>query len=269
MLNPKIDICSNIILLRNGFFSAHGKSTVQTTNTCSFDSFYVIVTAMYADYVQVKNQINKLVNHCKFSKMVSHMFTSGSSLTVKQTALLRQRNILLLDIFKDAKDAIQFMENGLVDIDCATNAHYIIEKALPINLYSYSRKKQCNLCNRILTSNRCFFDINFEEYDRLGIENLNHCLLESLVTETTGTCTSKTCAGSVMVIHTEFSNFVAIDLQLKQEIKMIALDEIPKTLNVLEVQFTLTGCIEFIGDVDELMTANRNGIRKCGHYVSV
>lgn len=189
---------------------------------------------MYADYIQVKSQINELVNECKFSKMISDMFTNVNSIPAKQTALLRQRNRLLLTVFKDAADSIQ-LENGLTVIDCATNANYIIPKVLPPNLYSYLRKKQCNRCNRNVVSNRCFVDINFEEYDKHGISNLNTCLLDSLIAETPSNCSSDTCDGSEVFVQTEFSNFIVIDLQLEQAIKKIALNEIPKTLNILGI----------------------------------
>lgn len=222
---------------------------------------------MYADYIQVKIQVNELVNECKFSKMISDMFTNVSSISAKQTALLRQRNRLLLTVFKDGADSIQ-LENDLIVLDCATNANYIIPKVLPPNLYSYSRKKQCNRCNRNVVSNRCFVDINFEEYDKSGISNLNRCLLISLITEKPSICSSHTCDGSEVLVQTEFSSFIVIDLQLKQAIKNIALKEIPKTLNILGIHFSLTGCMEFIGDVDELICANKNEDKRVGHYIS-
>lgn len=153
-------------------------------------------------------------------------------------------------------------------VDCATNANYIIPKVLPLKLYSYSRKKQCNRCNRNVMSNRCFVDINFEEYDKHGISNLNRCLIDSLIAEKPSNCSSNTCDGSEVLVQTEFSNFIVIDLQLKQAIKKIALHEIPKTLNILGIHFSLTGCMEFIGVVDELICSNINEDKRVGHCIS-
>lgn len=55
MLEPNIEICSGIMLLKNGW-STHGNISVQTSNTCAFDSLYFAIAAMYADYGHVKSQ---------------------------------------------------------------------------------------------------------------------------------------------------------------------------------------------------------------------
>lgn len=263
MLNPNVDICGSIMLLRNGFFSTVAKYSIQTMNTCPFDSPFANIAGMYADYPEVKKQINELKKNCKFSQIICEMFTKVGSLAIKQNKLLRLRNVILLEVFKNAEDSIEF-ENGLISLDCGSNVNYIIPKILPQELYSYSREKRCNQCNRTVLSNRCFIDINFEEYDTLGIKKLNECLLNTLIAETPSTCLSNTCGGSEMFVNTKFSSFIVIDLQLEYTIKCITLNEIPKSLNILGTQFSLTGCIEFIGNVRE-MILNKSSI---GHYVS-
>lgn len=257
MLNPMVDICSSIILLRNGFFSTAGKFSIQTMNTCPFDSFYVIVASMYADYVQVKNQIDQLAEHCIFSKMISNTFTTGETVNSKQKKLLRERNLVLLHVFKDLINAISFT-NGLISINSAANCHFIIDKLLSDHMSSYTRIKQCTGCKKENVSNRPFVDINFELYNKLGIQKLNECLLQTLISEPSGTCNCS--SKSEIITHTRFSNFIAIDLQLYEDIKEISLNEIPEKLNILGIQFSLVGCIEFRG--------NCNDHIRIGHYVA-
>lgn len=163
MLNPMANLCHSIMLLRNGYFSTFGQYSIQTINTCSFDSFYTIVAAMYTDYTEVKKQIDDYKQHNKFSEMVSEMFNNTGSLQVKQNKLLKLRNLVLLDALQNITESFQ-LNNGLVSIDCANNCNYIIPKLLPAEMYSYIRKKRCFQCNRYSESNRCFEDIEYIQF---------------------------------------------------------------------------------------------------------
>lgn len=243
------------MLLRNGFFSTAGKYSIQSTNTCAFDSLYIAAVALYADSTVVKKQIDGNDTENNFLQMVSNMFDNVGRVNVKQNKLLRLRNLILLEIFRDSLHSIEFI-NSLISIDCASNPSFIIPKVLPKEFYSYLRKKQCNQCSREIISNRCFIDINFDQYETLGIKKLNECLLQSLINEPTSTCQ---CNGSEVVVQTEFSSFIIIDLQLKQEIIGITLKDIPKTLNILGIRFALKSCIEFIGNTKT---------KQIGHYVT-
>lgn len=247
------------MLLKNGWGS-HGKVSVQTSNTCSFDSLYFAVAAMYADYDNVKNQIDQLAPTCAFSKMVTTMFESFDRIALKYNSLHRQRNDILHSIFES--DELRF-ECGLVLVDCAANVNYIIPKALPINLYSYSRKKECTLCAMEIISNRCFVDINFDQYKKRSVKQLNTCLLETLILEEPSLCE---CGGTQNLTETVFSNFIIIDLHLESTIKEIALKDIPKRLIILGVEFALTACIEFIGEMPkDLASAAEVGV---AHYIT-
>lgn len=274
MLNPMISFCSRIMLLRNGFYSTCGKYSIQTYSTCCFDSFYVIIAGLYADYRSVKKQIDQFVDRNKFSKMILETFSSTSSLNARQQRLLKLRNLILLDIFKESKEALSFL-NGLFDVSCDTNANLIIPRLLPIEMYSYTRKKKCNLCNfPAIVSNRCFVDIDYNQYDILGIQKLNECLLNTLITEKTSICK---CGAKEVITDTQFSSFIIIDLHLKTTIKKLKLNNIPKSLNILGIHFDLSGCMEFIGDADtQIKNIVRDGTddqksseeKKIGHYIA-
>lgn len=241
------------MLLKNGLAS-HGKVSVQTSNTCSFDSLYFAVAAMYANYGNVRNQIVQLAPTCTFSKMVTTMFESFDRIALKYNSSHRQRNEILHSIFKS--DELRF-ECGLVLVD------YIIPKALPINLYSYSRKKECALCAMEITSNRCFVDINFEQYKKRSVKQLNACLIETSILEEPSLCE---CGGTQNITETVFSNFIMIDLHLESTIEEIALKDIPKTLIILGIEFALTACIEFIGEMPkDLSSAAEMGV---AHYIT-
>lgn len=131
MLNPSIDARSGIMLLKNGWAS-HGNSnqSVQTVNTCAFDSVYYAVATMYADYGNVKSQIDKLAPKSSFCSLVVEMFKPAAKDTIKHTALHKARNEFLRSIFKSAELAF---ESALIYVDCASNVNYTMEKALPRN----------------------------------------------------------------------------------------------------------------------------------------
>lgn len=259
MLEPNIGICSGIMLLKNGY-TTHGKTSIQTTLTCSFDSLYFVVAAMYADYGNVKRQIDYLAPTCAFSKMVTTMFESFDSNTAKYRSLHRQRNEILLSIFEHRK--LQF-DSGLTFVKCDTNVNFLTERVLPTSLYSYSRKKHCSRCDMEIISNRCFVDINFEEFQSRPITDLNGCLLDTLISEQPSTCT---CDGlPTMFTETTFSNFIMIDLTLESTIQEITLNDIPKELNILGVHFALAACIEFIGETPEYIVPSENDV---AHYIS-
>lgn len=237
--------------MKNGHLSYRGNRSIRTFNTCPFDSVFVVVAAMYADHDEIKKQINLLAPDSEFLSMICHMFNGDGKIAVKHNALLRQRNVILSSIFEGEE-----FECGLIAVDCRTNANYIIPKLLPAKMYSYNREKQCDRCEKHLLSNRCFVDIDMDEFDAQPIENLNACLLNSLVLEQPSKCS---CNGSKRIVDTNFSNFIMIDLSLKQSIKLLSLCDIPTKINILGITFSLKACIEFIG------TENVDFI---GHYVS-
>lgn len=259
MLNPTVEACKSVILLKNGHLSV-GKTSIQTLNTCSFDSIYTMIAAIYADVEAVQNQVNEIHSDSKFSKMIISMFDGDKKLATKQNSLLKQRNEILKSIF-DGTTRISEFGNGLISVNCNANVSYMIEKALPASLYSYVRKKQCNDCGEERDSKRCFVDLNFEQFEARSIRELNSCLLDSLISEPTTACA---CGGLREVKETKFSNFIMIDLQLKHRITKMSLNDIPSKLNILGIIFALFGCIEYIGDDDEITDIDDN----TGHYVS-
>lgn len=268
MLNPNVELCSGIMLLKNGWAN-HGNASlsIQTSNTCAFDSLYFAVAAMYSDYGNVRNQIDHLAPECAFSNMVRTMFQTFSSHAKKHNSLHQQRNNILQPIFQSSQ--LKF-DCGLILINCAANVNYIIPKVLPVNLYSYSRTKQCDLCGEEIISNRCFVDIVFEEYDKRSIKNLNSCLLDTLTSESIfqeSKC-PKSCKGSLRVTNTLFSNFIIIDLHLATTIRKIALSDIPKELNILGEIFALTACIEFIGETTENISSFEDAQDSIAHYIT-
>lgn len=140
-------------------------NTYHTYNTCAFDSLYNIVAALYADFEEIKNEIDEIKSECKFSEMISAMFDGVSKPAIKNNSLLRQRNLILKSIFEGTSRTTEF-DKGLITIDCAANSNYIIPKALPTKLYSYIRKKQCDECDYAIVSHRCFVDINIPLFEQ-------------------------------------------------------------------------------------------------------
>lgn len=257
MLNPMMNVCDTIMNLKNGYFSTHKNCSIQSINTCSFDSFYVVIAVLYADYPNIKDAINQLAKDHKFLQLITNMFTKDG-INVKQQKLLNQRNIVILEALKDVSDAISF-QNGLILLNCNTNVNFIIPRLLPSNLYSYSRQKQCTVCHHIRISNRCFVDIDMEKFENSTIQDLNRCLNDVLNTEKSY-CPVKDCEGAESITTIKFSDFVLIDLQLVNAIKKVPLNDIPRNLNISGNQFRFSSCIEFIGS-----TIPGAGI---GHYVA-
>lgn len=260
MLNTTVEACKSIMLLKNGHVSV-GSTSIQTVFTCPFDSVYSIIAAMYADFKEISDKIDQLAMESDFARMVFTMFQSNARAAIKQNVLLKQRNEILKRIFEGSTRMTTF-QNGLVSINCSANVHYIVPLALPEELYSYVRVKTCSQCKDIVTSKRCFIDINMDSLERETIRNLNTCLLDSLLCEESSNCPK--CDGPRDIPDTHFSNFIMIDLSLKYGIKEISLNEIPKQLNILGAKFALFGCIQFIGD-DAINYDIDAGI---GHYVS-
>lgn len=221
------------------------------------------VAAAYTDNEAVKRQIDELTPNHRFPKMVRSMFDNADRPVRKQSSLLRQRNDILLSIFKNSQEATQF-DNGLYTIDCNANVNYLIPLLLPTELYSYSRKKECDQCGVEAVSNRCFVDIDMDQYDRQSIQNLNSCLLDTLLLEKSSKCS---CNGTRKFTELKFSSFIVIDLHLKNSIKEIALQDIPETLAILDVKFSVTACLEYISAVndDDCDVAKDC---KVGHYVA-
>lgn len=91
--------------------------------------------------------------------------------------------------------------------------------------------------------------------EQKGVQNLNSCLLESLIS---GRSTACTCGGPRQYSR-EFSSFIIIDLHIFDRIEEISLKDIPPTLNILCIHFAKSACIEYLGD---------NNKKNVGHYVS-
>lgn len=259
MLNPSVEACKSVMLLKNGHLSV-GKNSIQSFNTCSFDSLYSMVAALYADFISVKNQVDLLQENCDFSRMIISMFDEEKTPGVKLNSLLKQRNLIFNRIFRGTTRITEF-GNGLSSIDCSANINYMIPRALPIDLYSYVRKRKCDRCNTEVASNRCFIDINIEKLEQQSIHNLNSCLLDTFLSEKSSNCE---CGGSKKLTETEFSNFIMIDLYLTTHIAQISLVEIPKKLDIFGIEFAIFGCIEYIGDDENTNMLNAS----IGHYVS-
>lgn len=256
MLNPQVDVCKSIIRLKNGHLT-HGKSKnpIFTFNTCPFDSLYFILSAMYADVKQIQDQINQRKEECQLSKMVALMFEGERQLSFKVNSLLRLRNEYLREILSNRA---KVFANGMISIDCSGNVNNIIQTALPEDLYSYKRIKQCDQCGETLISHRCFIDIEIEQLQQTSIKNLNKCLIDTLMAEKSSSCHIENCAGKRNISNTIFSNFIMIDLTLYNMIRKITLGETPKTLCILNQNFSLFGAIEYLGEMDD----------DVGHYVA-
>lgn len=263
MLNPSVQFSESIMLLKNGHLTHHRKQTIQTFNTCPFDSVFAMISAMYADHNNIKNQINELKSDSNFLSMIDEMFNGIGKIAIRYKTIFRERNLILRLIFRGEE-----YDCGLWAVDCNANVNYIIPHLLPKQMYSYYRKKKCDRCKEEITSDRCFVDINLDVFEQQPIQNLNSCLLDTLINEESSPCS---CNGTKIVVDTVFSNFIIIDLCLKQSIKLISLCDIPTELNILGITFALKGCIEYIGDDlvnsdyvgDDL--GNSNSI---GHYIS-
>lgn len=251
MLNPSVQIVESIMLLKNGHLSYRGKQSIRTFNTCPFDSFFAVVAAMYSDHDEIKNQINQLAPNSEFLSMIYDMFNDDSKTAVKYNALLRERNILLSSIFE-----AEVYDCGLRTVDCQANVNYIIPKLLPQEMYSYIREKQCDRCGEQISSKRCFVDIDIDKLEAQPIENLNSCLLDTIISEQPSKCS---CNGVKRIVNTNFSNFIMIDLTLKESIKWLSLCKLPTELNILGIKFSLKACVELIG---------ANNAKITGHYIS-
>lgn len=223
-------------------------------NTCCFDSIYVVIEALHADLPTFKAQINEL--DLPLSRMLLTANESKKKMNIRLSSLLKERNAILRSIFESkAKN----FANGLVSINCAANANYLIAKLWPMP--SYVRKKQCENCGDIFVSSRVFLDIDIVLFEHQSVSDLNANLIDTLITERTSNCQ---CGGSRKLTDTQFSDVIVIDLHLKHHIKAVSLVEIPKSLNILGIRFDIYACIEFIGD-ELQMNGNEENI---GHYVS-
>lgn len=250
MLNPIVDECAGLMLLKNGGL-APGKPPIHTMNTCGIDSFYFAIAALYADFKVIKEQIDEHKSNL-FCDMISSMFVDEAK-ALKANHLLRKRALLLRKLY-EGTDHVSRYENGLISIDCETNVFYIIPKLLPEYLYSYSRESRCDRCKKSTSSNRCFVDIDMNMLEQQTIKGLNNCILDTLINE------HKECkCGGTKTFVTNFSNAILIDVSLKEEIPKMRLDEIPKRLNILGLVFELVACIQYIGDAKP---------ESLGHYVA-
>lgn len=252
ILNPSVQNAKNIMLMKNGHKTYRGKQTFATFNTCSFDAVFVVIAAMYADHDEIKNQINQAAPDSELLSMVHSMFNDNVKLTIKQNNLLRQRNDILCSLFQGEE-----YECHLVTVDCQANANYIIPKLLPTELYTYFREKKCDRCGHENVSKRCFVDIEMDVFETQTIQNLNSCLLDSLMSEKVSKCP---CGGTNQIVATKFSNFIIIDLTLRNNnVNWLHLSDVPSELNILGVKFSIKACIEFIPPTEA------NGI---GHYIA-
>lgn len=269
LLNTTSEASKIIFSLKNGYLS-FGKISIQTIHTCPFDSVYTVVSAMYADFEKIKLKIDEIRLmyddgvQAEFLRMVERMSEDFKSNAIKLNVLLRDRNYILNEIFDGDERVDEF--NGLRSIDCSSNVHYLIQKVLPTELFSYKRIKQCDRCENTIVSNRCFIDINYDDYEIGTIKKLNDCLLTQVISERHQQCV---CGGPRNATETKFSDFVMIDLQLEYCIKPISLNKIPKNLNILGIEFNLYACIEFIGD-DNAFLEEGEGKKEnpIGHYVA-
>lgn len=209
MLNPLVDACEGLMLLKNGGISS-GKQPIQTINTCGIDSVYTVFAALYAEFKDIKEQIDKLKSN-PFCEMVSTMFTDEVKAT-KMSSLLRKRTSILYNLYENTCHVSRF-QNGLISIDCNTNVNYIIPKLLPEKLYSYSRNFQCDLCNKSTSSNRCFVDVDMDKLEHQTIQKLKNCLLDTIINENKQ-CTSK--CGGTGFFETNFSNVISVDVEFQK-----------------------------------------------------
>lgn len=252
MLEPNVQMCRSIVLLKNGYFSNDGKRSIQTTNTCGFDSVFSVIAALYADYPDIKHQIDQLAPNNTFLSCITEMFTDDNTpIETKYKRILRNRNVILKSIFSGTEYG-----NGLCYVDCATNVNYLLPKLLPKELYSYYRSKKCKRCNNKILSNRCFVDIDMDQFEAASVDKLNKCLLDTLISEKPSKCS---CNGFNENVETNFSNFIMIDLHLKTTIRLLSIFSIPLELNILGIRFALRGCIEYINMSE--------GTDVIGHYI--
>lgn len=174
MLNPTVGACKSNLLLENGNFSNHGEQeTIRTINTCSFDSVFTAISALYADHPNVKHQIDEMSSHSNFLSMIVETFPDVGIIPASYGSLLQQRNTILGSIFVGNYDG-----NVLI-IDCLANVNYLIPKLLPAHNYSYFRKKRCGRCGEEIQSDRCFVDINIDDFAHQSIQQLNTLLINN------------------------------------------------------------------------------------------
>lgn len=252
ILNPSVQACDSIIHLKNGHLSKFRDQSIQAVNTCAFDAIFVAMSAMYADYANVKQQIDQIATDSGFLSMITEVFASDKRMATTISFLLEKRN-LFLHAFFGGKD----YGNGLTYVECSGNINRLIPQFLPITLYSYYRKKRCDCCDEEISSDRCFIDIDMDQYDRLSVSHLNECLIDSLISDTASKCSQ--CGGMRRAIETRFSNFIMIDLHLLHHIKLLSLRDIPLELNILDIRFMFAGCIEYINE--------STNVKSMGHYV--
>lgn len=94
MLNPSVQFSESIMLLKNGHLTHHRKQTIQTFNTCPFDSVFAMISAMYADHNNIKNQINELKSDSNFLSMIDEMFNGIGKIAIRYKTILRERNLI-------------------------------------------------------------------------------------------------------------------------------------------------------------------------------
>ncbi|KAB0803042.1 hypothetical protein PPYR_00012 [Photinus pyralis] len=255
ILNPTIPLCKKVMLLKNGFVQRGRSQTLQTFNTCAFDSIFHVYYALFVDYEHVRNAIDKLKGESLFAEMLSDTVNKIPTKKLVSNLYIKRNKLLVLM----NKNRLISFDNGFSSLDCNSNITFTIEHVLHKGLYSYMRQKVCSKCTHQYSSHRIFLDINQQLLMSMGLARLNDLLNIELNTEETNS--KCPCGDAMHVSDTTFSNIVLIDLQCFGNSMKASIKDIPDNLSLLEETFVLSACIQYIGEEDD------NDKKSVGHYI--
>lgn len=165
--------------------------------------------------------------------------------------LYRDRDTILKSLYKNATT----FKNGLVTVDCFSDVNFVLERALPLAFFSYTRTKTCSVCAETSISNRVFIDVNLNLLSERSIQNLQGCIQtelneEARLTKKVSKCGK--CGESMEITSKNYQNTILIDtktsLQLStgQSIRIppCKLNDIPEILCIQDQSFTFVACVE-------------------------
>lgn len=149
---------------------------MQIYNTCCFDSVFQVSAALYIDYGFFKLQIDS-IEDSEFCNMIKCACAENRKSLTDLDDLNCMRDNIMENVIANDHNTIR-TDKGLISIDCNSNVDYIVEHVWPRSLFSYTRRKWCEICKNTIVSNRCFIDLNLREFakKRVSIADLNEHL---------------------------------------------------------------------------------------------
>lgn len=251
MLNPLTQPSSAITLFKNVHVLREKRTSIKTNNTCAVDSITHIFMALYADRNGIRDILRKCSESCSFSSFVRFSMNVNANNSME---IYRRRNSILENIFKNH---ITKYTNGLTVIECDCNVNLLIERILCKCFHSFQKERYCSSCGHNLEIKRFFVDFDMDLFENAEMSELKMSLLTALEETNHRRCG---CGGKIAIRNVVFNDLIIIDLQLKNSIKQSTLENLPKILELYQVNFKLFGVIEFKGNPKELDCI--------GHYVS-